>query len=43
MDGTCNPDRSKSFHDVCYGNMADNTLEDQISGLKQLAARYRFM
>ena len=38
IDGTCNPDRSKSFHDVCYGNMGDNTLEDQISGLKQLAA-----
>jgi dipeptidyl-peptidase 4 len=43
IDGTCNPDRSKSFHDVCYGNMADNTLEDQISGLKQLAAKYPFM
>ena len=38
IDGTCNPDRSKSFHDVCYGNMGDNTLEDQVSGLKQLAA-----
>jgi len=38
IDGTCNPDRSKSFHDVCYGNMGDNTLEDQISGIKQLAA-----
>ena len=25
IDGTCNPDRSKSFHDSCYGNMADNT------------------
>jgi len=43
IDGTCNPDRSKSFHDVCYGNMADNTLEDQISGLRQLAARNSFM
>ncbi|MBX7172683.1 MAG: S9 family peptidase [Pyrinomonadaceae bacterium] len=43
IDGTCNPDRSKSFHDACYGNMADNTLEDQISGLKQLAAKYSFM
>ncbi|MEZ5306450.1 MAG: DPP IV N-terminal domain-containing protein [Pyrinomonadaceae bacterium] len=43
IDGTCNPDRSKSFHDACYGNMADNTLEDQISGLKQLAARYPYM
>jgi dipeptidyl-peptidase 4 len=43
IDGTCNPDRSKSFHDVCYGNMADNTLEDQIEGLKQLATKYPFM
>ena len=43
IDGTCNPDRSKSFHDSCYGNMADNTLEDQISGIKQLAAKYPYM
>ncbi len=43
IDGTCNPDRSKSFHDSCYGNMADNTLEDQIAGLKQLAAKYPYM
>ena len=43
IDGTCNPDRSKSFHDVCYGNMADNTLEDQIAGLKELASKNPFM
>ncbi|MGD9562172.1 MAG: DPP IV N-terminal domain-containing protein [Pyrinomonadaceae bacterium] len=43
IDGTCNPDRSKSFHDVCYGNMADNTLEDQIAGLKELAGKYPFI
>lgn len=43
IDGTCNPDRSKSFHDVCYGNMADNTLEDQISGIKQLAEKNPYM
>ncbi len=43
IDGTCNPDRSKSFHDACYGNMADNTLEDQIAGLKQLAASRPYM
>ena len=43
IDGTCNPGRSKSFHDVCYGNMGDNTLEDQISGLKQLAAKHPFL
>lgn len=43
IDGSCNPDRSKSFHDGCYGNMADNTLEDQIAGLKQLAVTYPYM
>ena len=43
IDGTCNPDRSKSFHDACYGNMADNTLEDQIAGMKQLAAKYPYL
>ncbi len=43
IDGTCNPDRSKSFHDACYGDMADNTLEDQISGIRQLAETYPFM
>jgi dipeptidyl aminopeptidase/acylaminoacyl peptidase len=43
IDGTCNPLRSKSFHDVCYGNMGDNTLEDQVSGLKQLESANPFM
>ncbi|MFZ1700741.1 MAG: DPP IV N-terminal domain-containing protein [Pyrinomonadaceae bacterium] len=43
IDGTCNPDRSKTFHDLCYGNMADNTLEDQIAGLKQLAEKHSYM
>src|SRR5690606_63613 len=33
IDGTCNPMRSKAFHDSCYGDMADNTLEDQIAGI----------
>ncbi len=43
IDGPCNPDRSKTFHDSCYGDMADNTLPDQIAGLKQLAAKYPYM
>jgi dipeptidyl-peptidase 4 len=43
IDGSCNPDRSKSFHDACYGNMADNTLEDQIAGIRQLAQKYPYM
>jgi dipeptidyl aminopeptidase/acylaminoacyl peptidase len=43
IDGSCNPERSKAFHDACYGNMADNTLEDQISGIKQLAQKYPYI
>jgi dipeptidyl aminopeptidase/acylaminoacyl peptidase len=43
IEGTCNPLRSKKFHDMCYGNMADNTLEDQITGMKQLAQRYPYI
>ncbi len=43
IDGSCNPNRSKSFHDACYGDMADNTLPDQISGIKQLAAKYPYI
>lgn len=43
IEGTCNPLRSKSFHDMCYGNMADNTLPDQITGIKQLAQKYPYI
>jgi dipeptidyl aminopeptidase/acylaminoacyl peptidase len=43
IEGSCNPLRSKSFHDVCYGNMAENTLPDQITGMKQLAAKYPYI
>ena len=35
--------RSKAFHDHYYGNMGDNGLPDHIAGIKQLAARYRFI
>lgn len=43
IEGTSNPNRSKSFHDMSYGFMAENTLPDQITGIRQLAARYSFM
>lgn len=43
IDGSCNPNRSKSFHDACYGNMADNTLKDQMSGLQQLQRKYGYL
>lgn len=43
IDGTGNPTRSKSFHDAYYARMGDNTLPDQITGMKQLASRYAFI
>ncbi len=43
IEGMCNPLRSKKFHDSCYGNMADNTLPDQVAGIKELAAKYPFI
>jgi dipeptidyl aminopeptidase/acylaminoacyl peptidase len=43
LEGTSNPLRSKSFHDMNYGQMADNTLPDQITGIKQLAAKYNWI
>jgi dipeptidyl aminopeptidase/acylaminoacyl peptidase len=32
--------RSKSFHETYYANLGDNTLPDQVTGMKQLAAKY---
>ncbi|WP_316795823.1 S9 family peptidase [Pedobacter agri] len=40
IEGTSNPGRSKSYHDMSYGNMAENTLPDQITAIKQLATKY---
>jgi dipeptidyl aminopeptidase/acylaminoacyl peptidase len=40
IDGMGTPDRSKSFHDALFGDMADNTIPDQVAGIKQLAAKY---
>ncbi|MEZ0539660.1 S9 family peptidase [Fibrella arboris] len=43
IEGTSNPLRSKRFHDMSYGNMAENTLPDQIAGIRQLAQQYGYM
>jgi dipeptidyl aminopeptidase/acylaminoacyl peptidase len=43
IEGTSNPLRSKSFHDMNYGNMAENTLPDQVGGIRQLAQQYTYM
>ena len=43
LEGTSNPLRSKSFHDMYYPNMSENTLPDQVGGIRQLAQRYAFL
>ena len=44
IDGMGTPDRSKSFHDAYYGAMGrDNTLPDQVAGMKELAMRYSWI
>jgi dipeptidyl aminopeptidase/acylaminoacyl peptidase len=40
IDGMGTPWRSKQFHEAYYGNMADNTIPDQVAGMKQLAERH---
>ncbi|RYE74347.1 MAG: S9 family peptidase, partial [Oxalobacteraceae bacterium] len=40
IDGMGTPWRSKTFHDTWYANMGDNTLPDQVAGLKELGQRY---
>jgi dipeptidyl aminopeptidase/acylaminoacyl peptidase len=43
IEGMGNPLRSKKFHDFDYGKMEDNTLPDQVAGMKELAAKYSFI
>lgn len=43
IDGMGTPWRSKTFHEAYYGDMGDNTLPDQVTGMKQLAARYSWI
>jgi dipeptidyl-peptidase-4 len=43
IDGMGTPWRSKEFHEAYYGNLGDNTIPDQISGMKELAAKYSFI
>ena len=40
IDGMGTPWRSKKFHEAYFGNLGDNTLPDQVAGMKQLAARF---
>ena len=39
IDGMGTPWRSKSFHEAYYGNLGDNTIPDQVAGMKELRTR----
>jgi dipeptidyl aminopeptidase/acylaminoacyl peptidase len=43
IDGMGTPWRSKKFHEAYFGNLADNTLPDQVAAMKQLAQRYAWI
>lgn len=43
IDGMGTPWRSKKFHDAYFGDMGDNTLPDQVAGMKELAAKNSFI
>ncbi|HEY8996538.1 MAG TPA: DPP IV N-terminal domain-containing protein, partial [Edaphobacter sp.] len=40
IDGMGTPWRSKAFHEFYYGNLGDNTIPDQVAGMKDLAKKY---
>lgn len=43
IDAMGTPMRSHSFQAAYYGNMGDNGLPDQVTGMKQLAERYEWI
>ena len=43
IDGMGTPYRSKAFHEAYYADLGDNTIPDQISGMKNLAKQYSFI
>jgi dipeptidyl-peptidase-4 len=43
IDGMGTPSRSKAFHEAYFANLGDNTIPDQVSGMKDLAAKYPFI
>jgi dipeptidyl-peptidase 4 len=43
IDGMGTTLRSKKFWDAYYGDMGDNTLPDQVTGMKQLAQRFSWI
>ena len=43
IDGMGTPWRSKKFHEAYFGDMGDNTIPDQVAGMKELAEKYPFI
>jgi dipeptidyl-peptidase 4 len=43
IDGMGTPFRSKAFHEFYFGDLGDNTIPDQVSGMKDLAAKYSWI
>ncbi|MCA1584842.1 MAG: S9 family peptidase [Acidobacteria bacterium] len=43
IDGMGTPWRSRTFHERWYGDMGDNTLPDQVAGMKELARRFSWI
>ncbi len=43
IDGMGTPSRSKEFQDAYFGNLGDNTLPDQVAGMRELAQRYSWI
>jgi dipeptidyl aminopeptidase/acylaminoacyl peptidase len=43
IDGMGTEWRSKAFADAYYGNMGDNTIPDQIAGMRELAKRHPYI
>jgi dipeptidyl-peptidase-4 len=43
IDGMGTPWRSKAFHEFYYGNLGDNTIPDQVAGMKDLGAKYSWI
>lgn len=43
IDGMGTPWRSKSFHEAYYGDLGDNTIPDQVAGMRDLAKQYAFI
>src|SRR5271170_7841941 len=43
LDGMGTPWRSKAFHEFYFGDLGDNTIPDQVSGMKELGAKYSWI